>query len=127
MSENPHPAVDDPPQSEVVGRPIGAKGYEVATAAASGAGALARIETERPDLVLLETSSCHNMSAATELRKILREPGHCNPAHHHDHGARPDRRRVKGLDAGADDFLTKPLNQPELLARVRSLLRIKQL
>ena len=39
----------------------------------------------------------------------------------------PAVERVKGIEAGADDFLSKPINQAELLARVKSLLRIKEL
>ena len=39
----------------------------------------------------------------------------------------PSEERVKGIESGADDFLEKPINAPELFARIRSLLATAQL
>jgi adenylate cyclase len=118
--------VDDTAQNvRLLADLLTAKGYEVATAA-SGAEALEKVEKEQPDLVLLDVVM-PGMSGYEVCRKIRENPPTATLPVVMVTALDPGQERVKGLDAGADDFLTKPINQPELLARVRSLLRIKQL
>lgn len=101
------------------------KGYEVATAA-SGQEALDRIREAPPDLVLLDVMM-PGMNGYEVCRAIRDDPGTALLPVVLVTALDAKEERVKGLEAGADDFLTKPVNQPELLARVRSLLRIKSL
>ena len=100
------------------------KGYEVASAE-SGHEALARIDADCPDLVLLDIMMpgmngyevCQRIrqNPATEILPVVMVTA-----------LDPSQERTKGIEAGADDFLGKPVNQQELLARVRSLLRVKE-
>ncbi len=119
-------AVDDQPHNlRLLVALLNARGYEVVTAA-SGAEALEKIGSERPDLVLLDVIM-PNMSGYEVCKKIRENPATGVLPVVMITALDPAEERVKGLEAGADDFLSKPINQPELLARVRSLLRIKQL
>jgi len=101
------------------------KGYRTVTAP-SGAEALVKLEAERPDLVLLDVMM-PGMSGYEVCQAIRANPAHAMLPVVLVTALDPAKERVKGLEAGADDFLTKPLNQAELLARVKSLLRIKTL
>jgi CheY-like chemotaxis protein len=101
------------------------KGYQTATAA-SGAEALAKIEADTPDLVLLDVMM-PGMNGYEVCQKIRANPATGMLPVVMVTALDPGQERVKGIEAGADDFLSKPINQPELLARVRSLLRIKEL
>ena len=104
---------------------LAVKGYAVVTAT-SGAQALAVLEAERPDLVLLDVMM-PGMSGYEVCTAIRANPAHAMLPVVLVTALDPDKERVKGLEAGADDFLSKPVSQAELLARVRSLLRIKGL
>ena len=118
--------VDDIPLNvKLLADLLAVKGYAVTTAA-SGDEALRKVESERPDLVLLDVVM-PGMSGYEVCRAIRRNPATGILPVIMVTALDPAAERIKGLDAGADDFLTKPINQPELLARVRSLLRIKSL
>jgi class 3 adenylate cyclase len=87
---------------------------------------LAQLKVGRPDLVLLDVVM-PQMSGYEVCREIRADPATSMLPVIMVTALDPAEERVKGIEAGADDFLTKPINQPELLARVRSLLRIKDL
>ena len=119
-------AVDDAPNNlMLLVDLLAVKGYQVETAA-SGAEALEKIAGVRPDLVLLDVVM-PQMSGYEVCRRIREDPATMLLPVVMVTALDPAEERVKGLEAGADDFLTKPINQAELLARVKSLLRIKSL
>ncbi|MGE5219741.1 MAG: response regulator [Chloroflexota bacterium] len=104
---------------------LAVKGYNVVTAS-SGHDALKQISAERPDLVLLDVVM-PEMSGYEVCRKIREDAATAMLPVVMVTALDPAEERVKGIEAGADDFLTKPIHQAELLARVKSLLRIKEL
>ncbi len=113
-------AEDDPAISEPLARALRREGYDVQVCA-DGESALAAAE-EDPDLLVLDLG-LPKMDGLEVCRK-LRAGGHTLPVLILT--ARADEvDTVVGLDAGADDYVTKPFRLAELLARTRALLRRK--
>jgi len=118
--------VDDEPRNiKLLADLLVAKGYAACTAK-NGSEALVRLEQDDPDLVLLDVimpdisgydvCAAIRRNAKTRLLPVVMVTA-----------LDPDEERIKGLESGADDFLSKPVKSDELLARVRSLLRVKEL
>ena len=115
--------VDDDEQiAAAVRRALVYEGYDV-TVAHDGAAALESARTRLPDLVVLDLmlpgidgiEVCRRLRAAGDDVAVLMLTARTEVSN-----------RVEGLDAGADDYLTKPFAYEELLARVRSLLRRRE-
>lgn len=109
---------DDPALAEMVGLVLEAEGYEVAFCG-EGGRAFERFREERPDLVLLDVmlpgkdgiAVCREIRSESDVPIIMLT-------------ARTDTTDVvAGLEAGADDYITKPFKPEELMARIKTRLR----
>ena len=114
-------ADDDPQLLRLITRNLEFEGYEVA-AASDGERALEQIERLAPDLVLLDVMMprMDGFTVCQRVREFSTVPIILITARGQD------QDKVKGLDLGADDYLTKPFSVDELLARVRAVLRRTQ-
>src|SRR6266576_4663000 len=116
-------ADDDPQLLRLVSRnlELEEEEYEVVTAS-NGQQALEMIESQTPDLVLLDVMMprMDGFMVCQRVREISIVPIILVTAR----GQEQDK--VRGLDLGADDYLTKPFSVDELLARVRAVLRRSQ-
>jgi len=109
---------DDPELRDLITSFLGGHGYRV-QAAENAAQMSAAIERERPDLVVLDVMMPgeDGLSAARRLAASSGPPVIILSA------LGSDTDRIIGLEVGADDYLAKPCNPRELLARVRAVLR----
>jgi CheY-like chemotaxis protein len=115
--------VDDQPEDRrLLAAMLEPYGYEIRTAS-SGEEALEVAASDPPDMILLDVvmGGMSGYDACRELRADERT--RVVPIVMLT--ASPEQDKVAGLEAGADDFVMKPFDRHELLARVRSLLRIK--
>ena len=118
--------VDDIPANvKLLEAKLSAEYFDVLTAP-DGISALATAEREQPDIILLDVMMPGLDGFETCKRlKQSRETSHIPVVMVTALDQSSDR--VKGLDAGADDFLTKPVDDVALFARVKSLVRLKRL
>src|SRR6266566_4451271 len=110
---------DEPPIQRILRRNLTMSGYDVLIAE-NGEQAIDFVRLHQPDLILLDLwlpGEMDGMSVCMQVRQWTQVPIIVVSAR------TDEKQKVQALDMGADDYLTKPFNNDELLARVRACLR----
>jgi DNA-binding response OmpR family regulator len=109
---------DDPQMQRLVVRNLQLEGYATSTAG-NGQEGVEHVREQAPDLILMDVMmpKMDGFTACQQIRAFALTPIIMLTARGRDED------KVRGLDAGADDYLTKPFSVEELLARVRAVLR----
>jgi putative two-component system response regulator len=116
--------VDDQPQNiELLEAHLVPQGYEIVKAT-SGEEALGKLSDNQIDLILLDVMM-PGMDGFEVTRRARQDNTHRLLPIILVTALRETEDRVKGIEAGCDDFISKPVDKMELLARVRSLLKVK--
>ncbi len=117
-------ADDNPDNVELLRKRLNTQGYETA-AAFDGEEALQAIGKESPDLLILDVMM-PKMDGYEVLRRLKQDEEYRNIPVILLTAKKDIPDKLKGLDIGADDYITKPFNPQELLARVKSLLTLRE-
>lgn len=111
--------VDDEPRlRDVVRMNLELEGYRVAEAG-TGYEAIERLREELPDLIILDVMmpEMDGFTTLKNIREVASLPVIMLTVRN------DERDRIRGLDLGADDYMTKPFSIPELLSRIKAVLR----
>src|SRR3972149_12156558 len=116
---------DEPFNLDLLEQELGDQGY-VIERAGDGAEALGKVPSFLPDVILLDYMM-PNMNGLEVLARLRKDETHKGIPVILLTAKATQEDKIRGLDAGADDYVVKPFDSFELMARVRAMIRIKEM